>query len=53
MIIGHNYVGSVLKTNSAEVDDEDDESESDDVMDEDDTVYGITTVVNLRQTPSG
>ncbi|XP_075259515.1 protein BCCIP homolog isoform X2 [Convolutriloba macropyga] len=52
-IIGHNYVGSVLKTNSAEVDDEDDESESDDVMDEDDTVYGITTVVNLRQTPSG
>jgi len=54
-IIGHNYVGSVLKTNNPNThssDDNDEEEESDE-MDEDETVYGITTVVNLKQTQSG
>jgi len=53
-IIGHNYIGSVLKTNSNEANDEegdDGEGEGDNEgTDYDDTVYGITTVVSLKIT---
>merc|ERR1712226_948712 len=52
-IIGHNYVGSVLKTNNPNTPSDDNEEEESDEMDEDETVYGITTVVNLKQTQSG
>ena len=46
-IIGHNYIGSVLKTNNSGPDVDD--SEIDDVDgDVDETVYGITTVIGLK-----
>ena len=50
-IIGHNYIGSVLKTNNSGPDG--DESDSEDLeADLDDTVYGVTTVISLKS-PNG
>lgn len=59
MIIGQNYIGSVVtqceedgggKDNGNNDDDEnDDDEDDDDAMDETNTVFGITTAINLTQ----
>lgn len=52
-IIGHNYIGSVLKTNNSGPDDEDSDTDDSEAADLDDTVYGVTTAISLKSAANG